>query len=57
MNNNNIHWYLTVIYMDKMEVHMVDSQPSDERHEMPLQTISDMVGLKGSTPHCYNWFN
>ncbi|CAN1764422.1 hypothetical protein LINPERHAP1_LOCUS9245, partial [Linum perenne] len=47
MNDNNEHWYLTVILMDKMEVHVVDSKPSKIRDGIRLKAVQNMVNFMG----------
>ncbi|CAN1290494.1 hypothetical protein LINPERPRIM_LOCUS20726 [Linum perenne] len=46
MNDNNEHWYLTVILIDKMEVHVVDSMSYKIRDGIRLKAVQNMVSFK-----------
>ncbi|CAI0416967.1 unnamed protein product [Linum tenue] len=40
---DNVHWYLTDIKLDKEEVHILDSQPTEDRNSFRLQSVQTMM--------------
>ncbi|CAN1186568.1 hypothetical protein LINPERHAP2_LOCUS38184, partial [Linum perenne] len=46
MNDNNEHWYLTIILIDKMEVHVVGSMSDKIRDAIRLKAVQNMVSFK-----------